>query len=391
MTKKLLTLLLLFTVTLTASACSTESPATENIDKIIANNIVEQITFPTTELEGDLVLPNTIDGYTLTWTTTSPSTITSEGQVTRPSKGDGNSIVTLTVSVTSKDETVLKDFIFTVLEETATVTEPDDNTDTCPLNQHLESGVCVDDTDTPDDPVIDDDDDDTVYTYEGYYEGLDGLEGELLKAFLHDLIDDHTVISYGGLRDALQDTDEDPDNPDNIILFYSGVSVKSTWDSGATWNREHSWPKSLGGFASDDAGSDLHHIRATYTSVNSARGNKMYDNGGTLVSKTTDCYTDGDSFEPRDEVKGDVARMMFYMAVRYEGYDGANNSDLELVDNKTTSTSGILGNLQVLLQWNIDDPVDELEMNRNEAIYGYQHNRNPFIDHPELVELIWGN
>ena len=120
---------------------------------------------------------------------------------------------------------------------------------------------------------------------------------------------------------------------------------------------------------------------------------KDYDFGGSQHSEATDCLTDSDSWEPSDSVKGDIARILFYMVVRYDpGYDHDNNSfDLELVDYTTpNNNSPILGKLSSLIQWHYDDPVDDFEINRNEIIYGYQQNRNPFIDHPNLVSFLWG-
>lgn len=394
MRKKLLGffVLLLFTVTLAACTDSTET----SIDEIIVGNIATELTFENTTLEDDIDVPQMYSGYQLTWTTTNSDYLTTKGKVTRPTEEMGDQTVTLTVTITSKDASTTKDFVFTISALKQTVEVPDDSL-VCQDRQHEENGVCVDDEPVtvtcPDGQHNENNscvnDAVTNIDYTGYYEGADDLVGEELKAFLHELIDDHKVYSYGDLRDILQETDEDPDNPNNIILLYSGDSIRSTWDSAATWNREHVWPKSLGGFESDDAGSDMHHLRPTYTTVNSTRGNKFFDEGGSLVSKTDDCYSDGDSFEPRDEVKGDVARMMFYMAVRYEGNDGAAGSDLELVNAATSSNSGLLGNLELLIQWHLEDPVDEFEMNRNDVIYSYQENRNPFIDHPEFVELIW--
>ena len=134
-------------------------------------------------------------------------------------------------------------------------------------------------------------------------------------------------------------------------------------------------------------GTDLHHLRAEDVTVNGTRGNKDFDNGGAAVSGCTDCWTDSDSFEPRDAVKGDVARMLFYMAVRYEGDDGFY--DLEL---STVSGSAVprIGDLDILLAWSAGDPVDAFEMRRNEPIHSqWQGNRNPFIDHPEWAAAIW--
>lgn len=224
--------------------------------------------------------------------------------------------------------------------------------------------------------------------YTGYYSGANNLTGEALKTFLHYLIDEHIELSYGDLRNALQHTDEDPNNADNIILLYTGRSIDSKWDYGTSWNREHVWPRSLGGMNETDAEhNDLHHVRPTDPGVNSIRSNKEFDEGGTLVNGTTDCYSDSDSFEPRDEVKGDIARMLFYMAVRYEGTDG--EIDLEIID-QIDGSSPTIGLLNILLKWHEEDPVDDFERNRNDIIFTYQGNRNPFIDHPEFARLIWG-
>ena len=224
----------------------------------------------------------------------------------------------------------------------------------------------------------------------GYYEDASGLTGVDLKSALHNIIDDHTEKSYGDLWDILKESDEDPDNSSNFILIYTGRSISNT--SGyPDFNREHVWAKSHGDFGNNPpAGTDAHHIRPSDVSVNSDRGNKDFDNGGTQHSEATGCYWDSDSWEPRDAVKGDVARMMFYMAVRYEG-DVSGEPDLELVDYITGSTSSpIFGKLNTLLEWHNEDPVDDFERNRNEVVYSYQNNRNPFIDHPEYVTEIWG-
>ncbi len=224
----------------------------------------------------------------------------------------------------------------------------------------------------------------------GYYDSTEGLSGDALKQELHDIIDDHTELSYSNVWEALRETDEDPDNPDHVILLYSGQSL-SKFDNGGNvddWNREHVWAKSHGDFGtSRGPGTDLHHLRPTDVTVNSARGNLDFDNGGAALPEASENYYDGDSWEPRDEVKGDVARMIFYMAVRYEGDGG--ELDLEIEDY--TGTSGPhLGKLSTLKQWHENDPVDAFERNRNDVIYNdYQGNRNPFIDQPEFVEQVW--
>ncbi|MGG3804390.1 chitobiase/beta-hexosaminidase C-terminal domain-containing protein [Metabacillus fastidiosus] len=222
-----------------------------------------------------------------------------------------------------------------------------------------------------------------------YYKEADGKLGKELKLTLHNIIKDHATLSYSEARHALEKTDEDPNNPNNIILLYTGRSqAKSTFGSGAdNWNREHVWAQSHGNFGtSRGPGTDIHQLRPTDASVNSSRGNLDFDNGGTPYKECTQCKSDSDSWEPPDRVKGDIARILFYMDVRYE----ESKLNLELVDR--TSTSGPYhGKLSTLLQWHKQDPVDEFERNRNNLIYEqYQHNRNPFIDHPEFAEMIWG-
>lgn len=228
---------------------------------------------------------------------------------------------------------------------------------------------------------------------EGYYDDAYGLTGEELKSALHKIIDDHEEYSYNALRDyILKESDEDPNNSSNVILIHSGISRSKIDFGGNTgdWNREHVWAKSHGDFGNDPpAGTDAHHIRPSDVQINGTRGNLDFDNGGNPVNNCPGCLVDGDSFEPRDGAKGDVARMILYMAVRYEG--GSGEPDLEVVDEVNTYPNPEHGKLSTLLQWHEQDPVDEFEMNRNEVVYSYQQNRNPFVDHPEFVEDIWGN
>ncbi len=234
-----------------------------------------------------------------------------------------------------------------------------------------------------------------------YYRGLDGINSKDLKEKLHDLIDGNKVLPYSSssfdVWDALDKTDEDPDNSSNVILLYTGRSqAKSYKDHGQndddSWNREHVWAKSrgFGGYPSTSkpASTDIHHLRPVDRSVNSSRSNKYFDNGGTAHAEATECKHTSSTWEPRSAVKGDVARMMFYMAVRYEGLrDGV---DLEL-NERGSSTYSLpnIGRLSTLMKWHKQDPVDAFEKKRNQTIYEIQGNRNPFIDHPELVEYIW--
>ncbi len=233
----------------------------------------------------------------------------------------------------------------------------------------------------------------------GYYDSADGLDGENLKTALNNIIKGHTKFSYSAVWDILQETDKDPNNPNNVILIYTGESVNGpqTYNNGSGWNREHVWAKSRGNFGTAQGpGTDVHHLRPSNISVNSARGNRWFGNATTphmLNGTPTGNYFDNNEhlWQPRDEVKGDVARMIFYMATRYEGQNG--ELDLEVVDYLPSSntSSPIHARLTDLLEWHNEDPVDDWERNRNDVIYyNYQNNRNPFIDHPEFVALIWG-
>ena len=245
-----------------------------------------------------------------------------------------------------------------------------------------------------------------------YYLEANEKSGEDLKHTIHQIIANHVAFPYTSSStdtwDIIEQSDQDPDNDNNILLVYTGRSQDkgyrdgcncySNYENGThnnSWNREHVWPKSHGFPDQDDiAYTDVHNLKPSDRSVNSSRGTKDYDNGGNQHSEATECLYDTDSWEPGDSVKGDIARIIFYMVVRYDpGYDHDNNIfDLELVDYTTPNdTSPILGKLSSLLQWHIDDPVDDFEVNRNNIIYGYQENRNPFIDHPSLVSYIWGD
>jgi len=232
-----------------------------------------------------------------------------------------------------------------------------------------------------------------------YYETCSGLEGEELKDELHNIIKDHTYFSYTTTKSILRDSDEDPNNPSNIILVYTGNSIdKFDFSSNFEpdfWNREHVWPKSHGDFDAGDPFevplyTDAHNLKPVDASINTIRGEKDFDNGGEVVLNgtiTTSCLTTSSTFEPRDEVKGDVARMILYMDVRYEG--GANEPNLVPVDGLTTYPNPQIGVLSTLLEWHELDPPDAFEKRRNDVIYEWQGNRNPFIDYPEFVDIIY--
>lgn len=253
-------------------------------------------------------------------------------------------------------------------------------------------------SEAPDNPLLAQTTEATTNT--GYYADVTGY-GQSLKSTLHELLrTTHTTqYSYDALWTQIPYTDEDPENPDNLIQIYTGWSIPKDHAGGGItqWNREHTWSKSHGSFGeSRPAGTDLHHMRACDSTVNSAKSNRDFDNGGSLYidaspypgySGDTGCYSSTNyTWEPRDEDKGDVARMMMYMAVRYEATD--TSFDLELVDELNTSGPNY-GKLSTLLAWHLQDPPDDREMQRNERIFERQGNRNPFIDRPEYAAMLW--
>ena len=229
---------------------------------------------------------------------------------------------------------------------------------------------------------------------EGYYAAAEGLDGRALRVAIHDTIVNHHVLPYSSrraidVREGVEAMDEDPNRPLFVNLLYSdAVAHKGTWPG---YNREHTWPQSLGARTGTPAHTDLHHIFACDANVNSARGNKMFDDcdGDCRTHvEAPEAFYAGDSWEPPDEDKGDVARALLYLDVRYEGdIDGEPN--LKLVDAGVEPGCDCMGRLKTLLEWHEEDPPDARERYRQEVAFKLQGNRNPFIDHPEWVELIW--
>jgi hypothetical protein len=234
----------------------------------------------------------------------------------------------------------------------------------------------------------------------GYYSTLEGLSGTALKQAVQDIIANPAVVhahNYGDIIEILKTADQNPLNSNEVWLMYveqsrSKLEFQDTGINTGKWNREHIYPQSRGGFSdgtesipdginiwlptnADDilAGhADAHHLRAEDGAENSLRSNKDYGlTGYNGPSGTMGSW------------KGDVARSVFYMAVRYNGLSVVNG---DIAD----TTVGQLGDLASLLTWNTLDPSDDFEMNRNNYIYTWQVNRNPFIDYPDLANYIWG-
>lgn len=207
----------------------------------------------------------------------------------------------------------------------------------------------------------------------GYYDAANGLTGEALRRALRDRIDHQTVIPYSGPRgsvtQALMETDA---VPGGVRLLYSRATHPS---ASREWNKEHVWPQSHG-VKTGPGHSDLHHIFACDQTVNNRRGDLRFDASGSRPghAEAPDARVDEDSWEPPDYHKGDVARALMYMDVRY-GFRLAE-----------------MGDPALMLAWHQLDPVDEFERRRNDLIDSrWQHNRNPFVDRPELAGAIWGS
>jgi len=235
----------------------------------------------------------------------------------------------------------------------------------------------------------------------GYYDSLEGKSGAVLKQAVQDIIANPAVVrahNYGDITNILKVADQNPLNSNEVWLMYKEISrskflFQDTGSGTGRWNREHIYPQSRGGFSDGTSDTpdginvweptsaamlnhghaDAHHLRAEDGPENSSRNNKDYG------------LTDYNGFSGNvGSWKGDVARAVFYMAIRYNGLDVVNG-------NPPDTTVGQLGDLATLLQWNVNDPSDDFEMNRNNYIYTWQQNRNPFIDYPYLADYIWGS
>jgi endonuclease I len=264
----------------------------------------------------------------------------------------------------------------------------------------------------------------------GYYGRVNTSSAPQLRCSLHQTIRGHTAYPYSGSGTStwtiLEMADEDPGNATRILDVYKNRSYAKGSDragtgSGITYNREHTWPNSLGfGTATGDLGlpyspyTDTHMLYLSDTNYNADRGNKPYANcssgcgerptevnngsgggSGTYPGHSNWAQTpdgNGGSFEVWGKRKGDMARAVMYMAIRYEGGDdintGQSEPDLELTDNRslivaTSASPAYMGLMSTLLAWHQADPPDAAERARNEVIFSFQGNRNPFIDHPE--------
>lgn len=208
---------------------------------------------------------------------------------------------------------------------------------------------------------------------QAYYSGVNfNLTGTpLYNNLATETIAKHTnILAYSERHNYLYDADKDLTNANNVILMYNGesrdkreyLSANNSYTP-QTFNTEHVYPQSL---IENTAKGDLHHLRSCDIAINSSRGNDPFTSGAGAYNST------GSSWYPGDEWKGDVARMIFYLNLRYN------------------EPFADVGSLALFLQWNVEDPVSDFEKNRNEVIASAQGNRNPFIDNPYIATVIWG-
>lgn len=261
-----------------------------------------------------------------------------------------------------------------------------------------------------------------------YYNSVDQSSAAALRSSLHNVIDDHKRFPYTSSStdtwDILERADQDETNSSNVTTIYRNISYVKQGGGNSLYNREHSWPKSYG-FPDDNSRNypytDTHHLFAADIGYNSSRSNHYFDNCSPSCSEKATTANDGhggqgggypgdsnwvdsNSWEVWKDRRGDIARAMFYMDLRYEGgshgVTGASEPDLRLTDNTSLISNSRTGNnesvaymglLSTLLEWHEQDPVDADERERNDVIFSFQGNRSPFVDNPEWVDCIYRN
>ncbi len=225
----------------------------------------------------------------------------------------------------------------------------------------------------------------------GYYSPIEGQQSAGLKAALSRLLQDHLVLEYDSLWFLFSRTDTRPDG--TVWDMYS--DRKQTSFQGM--NREHAFPKSWWGGTINAAYSDLHHLFPADWEANRAKSNyplgtvgiPVFNNGVSKVGygRYQEEASENLVFEPSDTYKGDFARAYFYVVTCYQDLTWRHTFMVETNPYPTLKQEAI----RLLTEWHRKDPVSPKERQRNEAVYEYQHNRNPFIDYPELVSYLWGD
>ena len=206
-------------------------------------------------------------------------------------------------------------------------------------------------------------------SYSGGTGKSDAPKSELYRELKELMTSNHSYItSYNATRDLFVYTDCQ-NNGGKISSFYSGKSIGPSWDSGSTWNREHTWPNSKGLGGNDE--NDLMMLRPTSTSENGARGNKAY-------GQSSGYYNPNMESGGKYDLRGDVARIFLYVYVRWGNI------------NSAWGTSGVMESVEVLLEWMEADPVDTWELGRNDSVESITGTRNVFVDYPELAFILFG-
>lgn len=238
----------------------------------------------------------------------------------------------------------------------------------------------------------------SYYTNDYSYANISATTGDELFGLLNTLMGNTCLLggssfTYNSLRNRYKDVDKDLNLSVNIIGYYDGRSMNGTWDSGTTWNREHTWPQSKGADKGIPMGYDMQSVRPASTEVNSDRGNTPYGESSN--------YYDPDVIAINNSkyksinlgtYRGDAARVILY---DYLVYGQAGNYKNSLYNGKAQlldklGKNGVFENVAILLKWHMQDPPSLTEMVRNDGAQAYQGNRNPFIDFPEIAVEILG-
>ncbi len=268
----------------------------------------------------------------------------------------------------------------------------------------------------------------------GYYDGVDASNAAALAVTLHDAIDDHVRFPYTSTAtdawDILEQAQEDPLDPGRILDVYRNESYPKQGAGNVLYDREHTWPRSFG-FPNDGAANsaftDAHMLHLADASYNGSRSNRPYGQCGVGCALYPTVFNDGQGggadVYPGDDNwgsgpgglggllgrwevwsgrRGDIARALLYADIRYEGgqhsVTGVDEPDLVVTDDESliaASNTGVneavayMGMLSTLLEWHAQDPPDAFEQLRNDVVFAYQGNRNPFVDHPEWADVLF--
>ena len=240
----------------------------------------------------------------------------------------------------------------------------------------------------------------SYYTGVYAYDQLLAITGDELFGRLNQLMGntcklDAWGLDYGDLRYAYEDVDRDLNRSGYIIGYYNGASFEAIWDSGKTWNREHTWPQSKGANKDITMGHDMQSVRPTQTSVNSDRGNTAYGESYGYCDPDEEISINNSAYKKINlgSYRGDAARVILYDYLVY-GEQGGHKNALYNGNAQLPAkvgSKGVFETIEILLKWHMQDPPSLTEMVRNDGAQDYQGNRNPIIDYPELAIEIFSD